>query len=134
MALELNVVTPTQDALRVSCDEVVVPGIAGELGVLPGHVPFISALRPGTMSILREGKRTVACISSGFVEVDQDRVTVLTDAYEPAANIDVERARKALTGAEEKLRTLGPEDPGYTEAERRAARAQARLDAAARQS
>ena len=132
MPLQLSVVTPTHDALAVSCDEVVVPSTGGELGILPGHVPYVSALRAGAMIITREGKRSVACVSSGFVEVDQDRVTVLTDSYEPASTIDVDRARKALQTAEDKLKTLASDDPGFQESQSRAERAQARIDTAAR--
>lgn len=132
MALTLSVVTPTAEALSMTVDEVVVPGTLGEIGLLPGHVPLISALRPGTMTIVRDGKRSQSVVSTGFVEIDQDKVTVLTESYEPATSIDVERARKALGEAEERLRTLSADEPGYVEARRRAERAQARIDGAAR--
>ena len=132
--LELHVVTPTAAALDVECDEVIVPGVYGELGFMPGHVPLITALRPGVLVAIREGRRQIFAVSSGFAEIDQNKVTILTDSCEPASAVDVERARKALHGAEEKLKTLGPDDPGFAEAQRRAALAQARIDAAARTS
>jgi F-type H+-transporting ATPase subunit epsilon len=69
-------------------------------------------------------------VSSGFVEIDHDIVTVLTESYEKPDQIDVERAKKALADAEERLKSLGAEEPGYVEARRRAMRAQARLDGA----
>jgi len=131
-ALELVVVTPTAEALTLTVEEVVVPGALGELGFLPGHVPLISALKPGVMSYTKDLRKTMAVVSSGFVEIENDKVTVLTDSYEPIHSIDVERARKALAEAEERLKALGPEDPGYVEARRRADRAQARIDGAAR--
>lgn len=131
MALTLSVVTPVAEAASLTVDEVVVPGATGELGLLPGHVPLISALEPGTMTLVKDGKRTLSVVSYGFVEIDQDKVTVLTDSYEPVGQIDVERAKKALAQAEEKLKTLASDGPGYVEARRRAKRAQARLDGAA---
>lgn len=130
--LELHVVTPTSAALDVDCDEVIVPGVYGELGFLPGHVPLITALRPGVVTIIRENRRQNYVVSSGFAEIDQNKVTVLTDTWEPASEVDVDRARRALASAEEKLKTLGPDDPGYVEAQRKAARAQARIEAASR--
>lgn len=132
MPLTLSVVTPTAEALSTVVDEVVVPGALGELGLLPGHIPLISSLKPGTMTIIKDGRKTFAVVSFGFVEIDQDKVTVLTDSYEPIAQIDVERARKALAAAEEKLKTLGADEPGYIETRRQADRAQARIEAAAR--
>ncbi len=128
MPLSLAVVTPTQEALATVCDEVVVPGISGEMDFLPGHVALISALMPGVLTTIKDGRRSYYVVSSGFVEVDRDKVTVLCDAVEPAGSVDVERARRALAAAEEKLKGLGPDDAGFGEAERRRARAQARLD------
>ncbi|MFO0727102.1 MAG: ATP synthase F1 subunit epsilon [Myxococcota bacterium] len=132
MPLSLAVVTPTQEALATVCDEVVVPGISGEMDFLPGHVALISALSPGVMTTIRDGRRSNFVVSSGFVEVDHDKVTVLCDACEPVAAIDADRAKRALDEAVQKLKDLGPNDPGYGEAERRRARAQARLDGKAR--
>ncbi len=132
MPLTLSVVTPTSEAASLVVDEVVVPGAMGELGLLPGHVPLISSLKPGTMTIVKDGKKTLAVVSFGFVEIDQDKVTVLTDSYEPVGQIDVERAKKALAAAEQKLLTLGAEEPGYVEARRSADRAQARIEGAQR--
>jgi F-type H+-transporting ATPase subunit epsilon len=130
MPLTLTVVTPTSEAASMTVDEVVVPGSVGELGLLPGHVPLISALKPGVMTMIKDGRRSYAVVSTGFVEIDNDVVTVLTESFEQPSQIDVERARKALADAEEKLKTLGSDEPGYVEARRRAQRAQARIDGA----
>jgi F-type H+-transporting ATPase subunit epsilon len=130
--LELHVVTPTSAPLNVECDEVIVPGVNGEIGLLPGHVPLITALRPGVLITIRSGQRALYVVSSGFAEIDQDKVSILTDSLENASEVDLDRARRALQSAEEKLKTLGPEDPGYAEAQRRAARASARIEGAAR--
>lgn len=132
MALKLAIVTPDADILQIECDEVIVPGINGEIGILPGHVPLISALRTGVLALFKSGKKTHYAVSTGFVEVENDVVTVLTDSAEEASALDVARARKALVEAEDKLKTLSPEDSQYAEMKRRADRASARIDAASR--
>jgi F-type H+-transporting ATPase subunit epsilon len=132
MALKLSVVTPESDVLSVEADEVMVPGASGEIGLLPGHVELISALKPGTLTAIRGGKRTYYVVNSGFVELSHDQVSVLTDTCEDATQVDVKRAETALIGALERLKTLGPTDPGFGESERRAAIARARLEGASR--
>ena len=132
MALKLVIVTPEADVLQIECDEVVVPGVKGEIGILPGHVALITALRPGVLVILSKGKKTYYAVNAGFAEVEEDTVTVLTDSSEEAAAIDVARAKKALAEAEEQLQGLSPEDSAFVDVRRRADRAAARIDAAAR--
>ncbi|MBI2377137.1 MAG: ATP synthase F1 subunit epsilon [Deltaproteobacteria bacterium] len=130
MPLSLSIVTPEGQARTETAEELVVPAIGGEIGLLPGHVPLVSALKPGTMSVTQDGKRTKYVLSSGFVEIDADHVTILTDAFEPVEGIDVERARRAYEDASSKLKQLTPEDPGFLGQERRKSRALARLEAA----
>ena len=128
MPINLAIVTPEREALSIVCDEVVAPGVNGEIGLLPGHVPLITALRPGVLTVVKGGRRSYYAVSSGFAEVDADQVTVLTASCEPASEIDVERARRALSDAEAKLEKLGPQDPGYDAARFQIERARARLD------
>ena len=128
VGIKLAIVTPEKEALAIECDEVIAPGVNGEIGLLPGHVPLITALRPGVLTVIKGGRRSYYAVSSGFAEVDNDQVTVLTASCEPASEIDVERARKALSDAEAKLEKLGPEDSGYEGARFQIERARARLD------
>lgn len=128
MPIKLAIVTPEKDALDMECDEVVAPGINGEIGLLPGHVPLITALRPGVLTVVKGNKRNHLAVSSGFAEVEGDNVTVLTAACEAADDVDVERARRSLSDAEAKLEKLGPNDKGYEAAHWKLARARARLD------
>jgi F-type H+-transporting ATPase subunit epsilon len=85
-------------------DEVVAPGIEGELAVLPRHAAFITILEAGEMRIMRSGAEEVMAITGGFLEVRNDRVVVLADAAERADEIDIERAEAARRKAEETLR------------------------------
>lgn len=132
MALAIRVVTPSAAVLDVECDQATVPGVNGELGLLPQHVPLISALQPGILTTFTGNKRQHYVVGGGFAEIDEDRVTILTGRCEPASEVDVERAKRALKDAQERLDKLGPDEPLYAKYRRRSARAQARLDGAAR--
>jgi F-type H+-transporting ATPase subunit epsilon len=83
----LEVLTPQRTALNAEVDEVTVPGLAGEFGVLPGHTPFLSALKEGTLSWRGKSGSGALQIGPGYCEVDgKDRIVVLTQsADKPAA-------------------------------------------------
>lgn len=83
--MQLEVLTPQKTAVTAEVDEVTVPGLAGEFGVLPGHTPFLTALREGTLSWKgRSGSGSVK-IGAGYCEVDgKDKVIVLTQSAEKA--------------------------------------------------
>ncbi len=116
----------------MTCEEVIAPGILGEIGLLPGHVHLLTALKPGVLTVVHDRKRTHRAVSTGFVEIEDDTVTILTDACEEAAAIDVARAKRALSEAEAALQDLSPWEPKATEERRRAERARARLETVAR--
>jgi len=84
----LEVLTPQRTALTAEVDEVTVPGLAGEFGVLPGHTPFLSALKEGTLSWRGKSGAGALQIGPGYCEVDgKDRIVVLTQsADKPAAS------------------------------------------------
>ncbi len=106
--LTLEIVTPDRSLLREDVDEVVVPGSEGELGVLPGHTPFLSSLKIGELWYRQGSEKHYLSIAFGFVEVLPDRVTVLADVGERAQEIDVQRAERAKKRAEELLAQAQP--------------------------
>ena len=78
--MQLEVVTPAGSAVSTNADEVIVPGAEGEFGVLPGHTPFMSALKPGTLRYRGPDGAQTLVIGAGLVEVTgADKVVVLTD-------------------------------------------------------
>ena len=84
--MQLEIVTPAGSALTTETDEVIVPGAEGEFGVLAGHTPFMSALKPGTLRYRAQGTTQSLAIGAGLVEVTgQNRVVVLTDKATPAS-------------------------------------------------
>jgi len=131
-SLKLAIVTPSEDILATDADEVVVPGSGGEIGFLDGHIHMITALKPGVLAVHANRKKTFYAISSGFAEIEDNVLNVLTNACEEASTIDVARARHALEAAQNELAKLGPDDKDYHRNWRRIERAQARLAAAAR--
>src|SRR5207244_10265350 len=84
-------------------DEVVAPGIEGELTVLPMHAPLLTMIKPGIMRLVKGGADTDLAVTGGFLEVRDDQVTILADAAERAEEIDVVRAEEARRRAEHQL-------------------------------
>jgi len=84
-------------------DEVVAPGIEGELTVLPMHAPLLTMIKPGIMRLVKGGADTDLAVTGGFLEVRDDQVTILADAAERAEEIDVVRAEEARRRAERAL-------------------------------
>jgi F-type H+-transporting ATPase subunit epsilon len=80
--IQLEVVTPERRVLAEPVDMVTVPGLGGELGILPGHTPLISQLQTGVLTYAQDGKSFSLQVSGGFVEVRDDHVSVLAETAE----------------------------------------------------
>ncbi len=122
--LNLEVITPERLVLREQVDEVVAPGLGGELGILPDHTPLISQLKTGVLSYRQGNENRRMHVSGGFVEVASDRVSVLSDVAEKPEEIDVDRAEKER--AERRLASRG-EDVDFNRAELKLQRAMIRI-------
>ncbi len=129
--LNLEIITPEKLALRESVDEVVVPGLGGELGILPNHTPLISQLQTGVLTYRAGNDKKQVHVSGGFVEVAPDRVSVLSDVAERPEEIDVERAERAKERAERRLASRG-DDVDFKRAELKLQRALIRIQLAGR--
>jgi F-type H+-transporting ATPase subunit epsilon len=103
--IELIVVTPERQLLRESVVEVAIPGLNGQLGILPGHAPLMTELGIGELSyrVSTSSQPILLAVISGFAEVLPDRVTVLAETAERAEEIDVARAEDAKARAERRL-------------------------------
>jgi F-type H+-transporting ATPase subunit epsilon len=98
--LLLEIVTPEAKNFSGEVDMVVLPGVEGELGILPMHVPLMTRLLPGEVRILQDGKQTELVVGTGFVEVSQTHVSILTDMAMADTEIDEEAAEEAMKRAE----------------------------------
>jgi len=116
--LHLEVVTPEKVMVSQEVDIVVAPGTMGEFGVLAGHVPFLSGIEPGELRFSNGNQTERFFVTTGFSEVSDDKVSILVDAAEKSAEIDLERARKALERAQERLAAdRGKDDVDFMRAE-----------------
>jgi F-type H+-transporting ATPase subunit epsilon len=111
----LEIVTPERVVVAEDVDEVVLPGIEGEFGVLPGHIPFLTALKVGELVYKTKESTEHLAVSWGYVEVTANGVKVLAETAEKATEIDLSRAETARNEAE-KILTAGKEDPEYEKA------------------
>lgn len=127
MPIQLDIVTPEKRVLSVQVDRVTVPGAEGQFGVLPGHTPFITTMEPGELVYARDGVDQCLFVAGGFVEVADDRVIVLAEAAERCEEIDIARAEKALSSAEQRLRDLHLEEEAARVERARVRRATARI-------
>lgn len=122
--VQLDVVTPTRLLLSEEADMVVAPGGDGDFGILPGHAPLLSTLRPGTMDIYEGGKVTQTLfVAGGFAEVTGERFTLLAEEAVPVAEIDRAEAEERLRRAREAADAAADADRGVAEYERRVAEA-----------
>ena len=100
--ITLKIVTPDH-AMEYEADEVTLPGVEGEFGVLPGHTPFFTALRTGEMWYRNGSEKHFLAVSVGFVEVLPDRVTLIAHVAERAEDLDQARAEAGMTRAQEMM-------------------------------
>jgi len=111
--LKLEMVTPYKRVLSEEVDEIIAPGVAGELGFLPGHTPLLTTLKIGELTYRKGGSFFHVALNWGYVEIEEDKVTVLAETAEPADEIDLSRAQAALGRAEDALKKLDAEDKQY---------------------
>lgn len=130
--LKTNLVTPRGVVAHTDADSVQAPGELGEFELLPGHVPMLTALKPGVLTIGTKSKSRYA-VSSGYLRVDPSGdVEILVEQAVAAKEVDSEKAKKDLATAEAELAKWGdkPQDGDYQNIKQRASWAKARLDAA----
>ena len=128
MPLTVELVT-AERIVRVEqgVDVLVVPGSEGQLAILPHHAALMTTLDPGELVMRRAGQEDAFAVTGGFLEVRNDRVTVLADAAEPFEEIDATRAEAARTRAEERLRLYREGRAGDVDVARAAAALQRSL-------
>lgn len=133
MTIRCEIVSQDRTVFQGDVDIVVLPGAAGEMGILPHHAPVLAILKYGVIKIRREGKEDLFTVAGGMAEVQPDIVTILADAAENIEDIDITRAKAAKKRAEEALANLKPEDhDAYLRMEAALRRSNLRLDVARR--
>lgn len=97
--LKLEIVTPETKIYSEDVDMVTLPGSEGELGVYPRHVPLLTAMKPGELRVIKDGRETSMAVGEGFIEIKADSVSVLTDMALEAEKIDIAAAEAAVERA-----------------------------------
>jgi F-type H+-transporting ATPase subunit epsilon len=132
MALTVRVIAPDKTVWDSNAEEVILPSTTGQLGVLSGHAPLLTALDIGVMRVRNNKDWVAIALLGGFAEVENDEVTILVNGAERGDAIDREQARAAYTEAEARLNQVrgGDNRQEQIQADRRLRRARARFQAA----
>jgi F-type H+-transporting ATPase subunit epsilon len=101
--LKLEIVTPEAVTFSEDVEMVTLPGVEGEMGIYPQHVPLMTQIAPGEISVRRGGQEILLAVGEGFVEITGDHVSILTDMAVRAENIDEAAAEAARKRAEARL-------------------------------
>ncbi len=129
--IQLEVITPERRLLSEAVESVTVPGMGGELGILPGHTPLISQLQTGVLSYVQGGATKRLMVSGGFVEVNANRVSVLADLAEYPDEIDAAQARQEREQAERALGAFSGSEEEFQAVRERLERSSVRQQLAA---
>ena len=105
--LDIEIVTAEKTIFSGQASLIQIPGIEGELGILPSHAPIITELDPGEVLIKNEKEVLSLVLSGGFVEDFNDKVTILADAAERTNEIDIEKTKEAIEKAEKIVESKG---------------------------
>ena len=133
MTIRCEIVSQDRLVYEGDVDIVVLPGSAGEMGVLPHHAPLLTTLKYGFIKVRQQGKEQIFAVAGGVAEVQPEIVTVLADAAENIEEIDVKRAETARQHAQEMLAKGVPADSdAYLAIEAALRRSNLRLDAVRR--
>lgn len=105
--IKFEIVTPERVVLKEMIKQLTVPTKAGEITILPNHIPLIATINPGVITLKKkDDSPEVLSVSGGFVEVLGDKVVILADTAEMAEEIDIERAEEARRQAEKTMKEL----------------------------
>lgn len=133
MPIRCEIVSQDRTVFEGDVDIVVIPGSDGEMGILPNHAPLLSTIRLGVVKVRQGGQEQLFTITGGLVEVQPTIVTILADAAEDIAEIDVARAEEAKRHAEQRLAEGPPKDTdAYLALEQALRRSNLRLEMAQR--
>lgn len=133
MPIRCEIVSQDRVVFQGEADLVMLPGVEGEMGILPHHAPLLTALKYGIITVRAQNKETYYTVAGGVAEIQPEIVTILADAAENVEEIDIARAEAARKRAENILAKGLPADTdAYLNMEAALRRSNLRLDAARR--
>ncbi len=101
--MRLEIITAERVVYSDDVEALVAPGTEGDLGILPHHASLMTMLQPGELMVRKDGEETYLAVTGGFMEVMENRISILADAAERSEEIDEERAQEAMRLAEERI-------------------------------
>ena len=128
--LQLEVVTPERRVLAEAVNSVTVPGRNGDMQILPGHAALISELQTGVLAYNQGGTTQQLHVSGGFIEVNNDKVSVLAEIAERPEEIDAARARLAREHTEKQLSSWSGSEEDFEKARAKLERSMVRIQLA----
>ncbi len=129
MPLDVEIVTPERIIVQEQVDELNVPSDWGYIGILPGHTPLLTILGQGELMYRQGAAQHYMSLFWGYMEVNEDKVTILAEIAEPGSEIDRPRAESARDRAEDRLRRIQDSDVDFERARAALMRALIRLQA-----
>ncbi len=130
MPIRVEIVSQDRMVYSGDAEMVLIPGAEGVMGILPHHTPVLTVIQYGIITVKEKGQETHFTVAGGIAEVQPDQITVLADAAENVAEIDLQRAQEAKQRAEEILKKgVGPETDAYLSIQAALRRSNLRLDA-----
>ena len=133
MPIRCEIVSQDRMVYQGEVDSVLLPGAAGEMGILPHHSPVLTVLKFGVVRVRSKGEDQFFTVAGGVAEVQPDQVTILADAAENVAEIDIQRAEQARQSAEQALKEgVGPDMDSYLKIQTTLRRSNLRLNAVKR--
>ncbi len=101
--IRLEIITAERVVYSDDVEALVAPGTEGDLGILPHHAAMMTMLQPGELMVRKDGEETYLAVTGGFLEVMENRISILADAAERSEEIDEERAQEAMEQARERI-------------------------------
>ena len=134
MTIRCEIVSQDKTVFQDDVDAVILPGVAGEMGILPHHAPVLTILKYGVIKVRKGNKEELFAVAGGMAEVQPQIVTILADAAENIEEIDITRAKAAKKRAEDALAKIRPDEDhdAYLRMEAALRRSNLRLDVARR--
>jgi F-type H+-transporting ATPase subunit epsilon len=132
MSLTVRVIAPDKTVWDATADEVILPSTTGQLGILSGHAPLLTALETGVLRVRANNSWTPIALMGGFAEVDANEVTILVNGAERGDTIDLEAAKTAYAEAQERFKKAegGADRPELIQSTQLLKRTRARVQAA----
>lgn len=125
--MQLDIVTPDRKVYSEEVEMVVARAVEGDIGILPNHAPYISPLQVTALKVKKNGEESFIAINGGFMEVHDNKVTVLAESAELPGEIDISRAEAAKKRAEERLAKEKQADIDFKRAQLSLQRAMVRI-------